>query len=383
MYRLSDDEIDYIRADLSSQGIETDDLLENLLDHLCCIIENELEESGDFHSFYASLIRRFYARSLSELEEETKALLIFKNYYPMKKVMLVSGIAAAGFVTTGLLFKFMHWPGAAMILFLGVVSLSLLFLPLMFILKIKENRNVKDKALTALAAIAAIAMSLAPFFKIMHWRGANMLGVVALGILVLLFLPVYFFTGIRKPETKVNTIVSSVLIIAGVGLFMSLARSPYGSLQQNLRATATFVRSDQICKIERKLLRSDLPQTPLRTSASRIDALCEELKAFIVEDQTGKKQLEPEFEKNNMYINDEMAGVYFKNSAAPMKKLAELQSEVQAYNEQLSGRTDLNQIPIKMTVFDDKEDKVVKALNDIVQIQLVVLQNQRLTEQQQ
>ena len=83
--------MDWILDDIRRRGIETEDLQANLLDHICCIIESELEENGDFGQFYSSVITRFYKHELIEVEEETQSLLLFKNYYTMKKIMMTSG----------------------------------------------------------------------------------------------------------------------------------------------------------------------------------------------------------------------------------------------------------------------------------------------------
>ena len=40
-----------------------------------------------------------------------------------------------------------------------------------------------------------------------------------------LFLPIYFTTGIRNPETKTNTIIISLIICLGSGLFLALVNS--------------------------------------------------------------------------------------------------------------------------------------------------------------
>ncbi|QMU31598.1 hypothetical protein HUW48_17240 [Adhaeribacter radiodurans] len=50
----------------------------------------------------------------------------------MKKMMYVFGYIAASLVTTGLLFKLNHWPGATILLVLGIALLNLGFLPLYF-----------------------------------------------------------------------------------------------------------------------------------------------------------------------------------------------------------------------------------------------------------
>src|ERR1700740_3220546 len=91
MSRLSDEQIDFILNDIGARGVEMESLQQNLLDHICCIIEQDLEPDGDFEAFYASTIKTFYKYELWEIEEETIHVLTFKNYYTMKKAMIVSG----------------------------------------------------------------------------------------------------------------------------------------------------------------------------------------------------------------------------------------------------------------------------------------------------
>ena len=91
MYCISDQQIDFILDDISARGVKMVSLQQDLLDHVCCIIEQNLEQDGDFESFYFSEIAKFYEKQLTEIEDETINLLIHKNYYVMKKIMLVSG----------------------------------------------------------------------------------------------------------------------------------------------------------------------------------------------------------------------------------------------------------------------------------------------------
>jgi hypothetical protein len=48
MYSITDENIDFILHDLMARGIETESLRLNLLDHICILIEQNLEENGDF-----------------------------------------------------------------------------------------------------------------------------------------------------------------------------------------------------------------------------------------------------------------------------------------------------------------------------------------------
>ncbi len=85
MYCLSGKQIEFILNEIKRNKIEMKDLQLNLLDHICCIIEQDLREGDDFESFCKKTIRQFYKNELREIEEETIQLLIFKNYYTMKK----------------------------------------------------------------------------------------------------------------------------------------------------------------------------------------------------------------------------------------------------------------------------------------------------------
>lgn len=231
MYVLTDEQIEFIRNDIRRNGIELEELQLDLLDHICCVIETEHTAENDFEAFYRSILPRFYKRSLREIQEETHLLLTFKNYYAMKKIMIISGTFSAFTVLIGSLFKVMHWPGAALLFVIAIALFSFVFLPILSVIRIKEQTKTKDKIVIIAAAIFGSAISLAILFKVMHWPFATILWTISLGILYFLFLPVYFFGGIRNPATKTNTIVSSILILTAGGLLFLIT---------NLRGSQAF-----------------------------------------------------------------------------------------------------------------------------------------------
>ena len=75
MYPITDQHIEYILDDLEARGIHIPDLRQNLLDHLCILIERNLAEGGDFEAYYQSVIPSFYRDELAEIEAEAKFLL--------------------------------------------------------------------------------------------------------------------------------------------------------------------------------------------------------------------------------------------------------------------------------------------------------------------
>lgn len=80
MYCISDQQIDFILADLHRKGIQIEGLQSNLLDHICILIEENLEEDGDFEQFYFTTIKTFYQQELREIEEEALFLLQFQHH---------------------------------------------------------------------------------------------------------------------------------------------------------------------------------------------------------------------------------------------------------------------------------------------------------------
>ena len=336
MYCISEKQIDFILNDISARGIEMVSLQQDLLDHICCIIEHNLENDGDFENFYLDTISSFYKHDLKEIEEETINLQTFKNYYIMKKIMLVSGTFSAFILTIGILFKFMHWPGAAVMILAGILILSFVFLPLLFILKAKEKKDSKDKIIIALGAIASISMSLGILFKIMHWPFANILCISAIVIMVLLFLPIYFISGIKNPDTKINTIVSSLIIIVGSALILTLVRSPAGTKKENISSTQNFLINEHILENEKLIARKnqikDAIQTDFEKSSFEIYILADEIKSYLLKKETGESKIESNFENKNVLIGETRVTDLLDSN---FEKINILKNKIESYNASL------------------------------------------------
>ncbi len=373
MYCISDQQIDFILDDISARGVKMVSLQQDLLDHICCVIEHNLDEDGDFEGFYFTEIAKFYEKQLAEIEEETIHLLIHKNYYTMKKIMLVSGSIAASLLSLGILFKFMHWPGASITILLGVFSFSFVFLPLLFVLKAKEKSAVKDKIVLGLGALSAISLSLGVLFKIMHWPMANMLCLAALFIMVFLFLPIYYFSGIKNPATKVNTIVSSVLIVAGSALILTLVRSPYGTQKLYAENTRTYLINEQILENERQLLnlQEESLSQDLKESSDLVYSFCQKLKEKALQKETGTANFSVSQDNVDFVIGETSFVQHVESS-----NLSELKNRVEVYNSKLTPNQ--QKIPLTNSILSNGNTKMNLALNDLIQIQMIVLQNQRV-----
>jgi len=380
MYQLKDKHIDFILNDISARGVTIEDLQYNLLDHICCIIERNLEENGDFENFYKRTVQSFFKNDLKEIEEETISLIIFKNYYTMKKAMIISGTASVGLLSFGLFFKFMHWPGASIGILLGITILSLIFLPLMFILKIKEKQNIKDKITIGIGAFAGILISMGILFKIMHWPYANIMMNSSIAILMLLFLPFYFFSGIRNPETKVNTIVSSILLISATGLLFTLMRSPRATFLIDKQLTETYLRDDQLLRFEMNELKSgdDSTNNDLNRKGREIIEHCDVIKKRFIEleSENGSKDLQADLQ-NNIVMHEHTVQAGFRNDmySALSDKLEAMAKE---YNTLVLNA---KRLPVTFeSISNSKEANSMSCfvmLNQLTLVQRTVLQNER------
>ncbi len=222
MYNLTDEQIDFISNDITKRGIETEDVRDNILDHVCCIIENDFSEDGDFNSFYVDTIARFYTKELREIEVETHDLITFKYYYAMKRTMKITAGLTSALIIAGGFFKFQHWPGAAVLLFSGIILFSLVFLPLNIVMKYRDDKAKENRLLMILGFILVITGSIGVLFKVMHFPYANILFYGSFLAFFVFFIPAYFFTKIRVPENKFNVIIQTTCMIAGCGMLFAL-----------------------------------------------------------------------------------------------------------------------------------------------------------------
>ena len=379
MYQLSDQQIDYILNDIGARGVEMESLQQNLLDHICCVIENNLEANGDFESFYKKTIQTFYKDALWEIEEETIQLLTNKNYYKMKKIMIYSGtLSVAGFIA-GSIFKILHWPGASVILLLSMLNISLIFLPLLFILKTREVSAMKDKLIIAIGTIFGILFSISSLFKIFHWPGANLMWLFALGILMFVFIPIYFFSGIRTPETKVNTIITSIILISAGGMLFTLT-SLKPSTKFYIGKTYNYLQGEELITRMQLIKNDTTNQNPEMINISKeIIENCKKIKELIIIDGTGIKSIPKDFETKDIILQESGLGKEFDLGASGMELIQKLKKQINLYNTLVNRN---KQLPIDNNIERMEKMELIRLsnynlLNSLTDIQLFILQNEK------
>jgi hypothetical protein len=366
MYCITDEQVAYILNDIRRNGIEMEDLQLNLLDHICCKVEQEFKENDDFERFYKQVVKQMCNSHLSEIEEETINLLKFKNYHVMKKAMMISGGVSTVLFMFGCFFKLMHWPGASILLVLGIVLMSLVFLPLAVLLMGKEPSNTtQDRIVLSTGTITGILYAMAVLFTIMHWPGSSALWFSTVGVSMLVFIPFYFFTGIRRPEKKIKTVFTTVLFIGATGLIFTMMRVRKPVPVQMY----TYINNEQLLKTVQR--NAPAPQSDL---AVKINNICEELKAIVLQQEIGMPAIPANYEALQISINENQMGSFFYDNKAAADLLGKLRGAVYTYNGEVS---ETSRIPISHTVIDAGGDNNslftnLSLLNTLTQIQMHV-----------
>lgn len=223
MEYLTEKHISEITTLIKAKGVEMEELLYDLVDHVCCMIEEKMEQGKNYTSALDETMSSFGNKGIRNIQEETTYLLT-KNILVMRKTMHIIGITSAVMLLLGSIFKIQHWPGAGVMYVLGAAFLCLVFMPLYLTVRAKEKVGKLNTITNVIGVISAIALCFGILFKIMHWPMANMLMNVGGFILILIFLPLYLYNSYKNKKLKTSTIVPVIISIAGFSLMFSLVK---------------------------------------------------------------------------------------------------------------------------------------------------------------
>ena len=200
MSKLSDEQIKFIEKQVNSSQIDSDDLKEDLIDHLCCVIEEYLDKGISFEDSYNKAYQIVCPNGFDEIYKETLLLLSSKNILAMKKSMYILGFIAAVIWTTSLLFKLLHWPGTSILLILGVFTLVFVLLPLiaLYFYKKEFSQFISYRLKYIFGFLGLGLFILGIFFRVLHWPGWPIILVVSFAVINFGFLPFLFYRLYKK-----------------------------------------------------------------------------------------------------------------------------------------------------------------------------------------
>jgi hypothetical protein len=140
----------------------------------------------------------------------------------MKQKIYTLGLITTAIIILGALLKINHWPGGGQLLILGIAVLVLVFLPLALRNHYTAEGNRKNRAFYIVTWLTCLVVFGGMLFKIMHWPGAAKALMIALPFPYVVFLPVFLAVPANDKSFSIYNTVYVLFLLAGISVFSAL-----------------------------------------------------------------------------------------------------------------------------------------------------------------
>jgi hypothetical protein len=242
---------------------------------------------------------------------------------------------------------------------------------LMYLLKTKDSSSTREKTVIGLSALIGVLLCWATLFTIMHWpNGDGLLWCFAVGVSAFLLIPIYFFTGIRNPDTRLNTIVTTIVLVGATGLVFAMVNLRPSQKQIEIKMY-TYIQSEELLKKMQQTVKGD------NELAEDINNTAEQIKHLIMEYTIGQPTLPKDFKEQHIIAEEENLGGDFLNAdGRGVVLFSHLKEAVSKYNATIIDKEE-NKIPIDHLQMDKLRlcnNYVI--LNFVIQLQMYLATNE-------
>jgi hypothetical protein len=194
----------------------------------------------------------------------------------MKQKIYILGLVNTFIIVAGTIFKVNHFPGAGILLTIGIVTLTLIFIPLALINNYKKEGNRQNMSLYFVTWLTCFVIFTAMIFKIQHWPLAGTLLFIALPFPYLVFLPVFLMVTSKIRNFYIFNTVFVLLLLAVNSIFSAL-----------LALNVSKTRIDDSYNLSRNYIRLEtvLKQLPERHQQSPVNLKIDEVLKIVNEYQ--------------------------------------------------------------------------------------------------
>lgn len=200
MSNLTEKNIEFITQIINSSRIESLEMKEDLIDHFCCAIEEDMRKGLSFDKSYEMAYQNICPDGFDEIQREAIFLLTYKNIKVMKRILYLSGYLTAIGIATTICLKVTQTPGGSLALLVSFLLLMFLFLPSLFmnLFKREISKTFTNKLLYLFGYIGILFLVASVLFKIMHWGRVSFFLISSMAILNFVVFPFLFFKMYRK-----------------------------------------------------------------------------------------------------------------------------------------------------------------------------------------
>lgn len=198
--KVTAEQVARIKKQVEQSGIINETLRDDVLDHLCCVVEIKLSKGKTFDQAIQEASHELAPEGLIEIQRETVFLLNPIKIIRMKKIMYAIGLITSISMTMGLTFKILHMPGADELFNLGFFGFTLVFLPMITIDRYKQNlhKALSERLRLILGFLSAVLIGFSVLFKIFHRPNADVMLLIGIAVFSFGFLPFLFFSMYKK-----------------------------------------------------------------------------------------------------------------------------------------------------------------------------------------
>lgn len=200
MSNLTDENIEFIAQIINGSKIESAEMKEDLIDHFCCAIEEEMGKGLSFRKSYDKAYQNICPDGFDEIHRETVFLLTLKKIKAMKRLLYVSGYLSAIGITTTVFMKLNHFGHPGITFLLTSAILIFLFVPSLFVNLYKRDlaKSLSNKLIYTFGFIGVELFVVFALFRLNHWSWSTAIFLTSFVILNFAFFPFLFFKMYRK-----------------------------------------------------------------------------------------------------------------------------------------------------------------------------------------
>lgn len=193
--KLSKEHIDIIRYRIDQSDITMHTLKDDVLDHVCCVVEQKIREGKPFEIAMQEAFHEIAPHGLDEIQRKTFYLLKSPKIIFMKKVMYLTGLLCATALSLGWLFVTLRWPGGRELFNIGFLAFLWVFVPMLAVdrYRVSLRKAKSEKLRIIIGTISGFIIGLSLVFKVLHLQGADVVLIVGMLMFTFGFLPIFFF----------------------------------------------------------------------------------------------------------------------------------------------------------------------------------------------
>ena len=194
---LNESQIERIAGTVNKSSIAPAEMRVDLIDHLCCMVEDEMSKGKDFETAYREALQRFCPNGLDEIQNGAVFLSTSKSRKRLERILYVSGFISLTGVLASVVMKKLHVPGGGILFFATICVAIFVFAPSLFI-RLFRHVSGKKPLYYYLGFAGVLFGVFAILFNTMHWPGTSLFLLLAVVLVYIAVFPLFFIKIFKK-----------------------------------------------------------------------------------------------------------------------------------------------------------------------------------------